>query len=139
MARGPWIFCGCLLIACSSSSDSGGGSPATGGASAMSGTGGSPSESEAGGDTWSNFAQTFFAKYCVSCHDGQAGINGDFRNLSDVTAHEADIRCGIATSVLHGCDQSRYPPRQFPIGTGPKPTDAERTRVVAWIDAGLPM
>jgi hypothetical protein len=30
-------------------------------------------------------------------------------------------------------------PKQFPIGTGPKPTDDERSAIVAWIDAGLPL
>lgn len=131
-----------FLAACSSSSDSGGGEPpsGTGGANGTGGasTTGGAASAEGGTDTWATFARAFFSTYCVSCHDGRASIKGDFHNLSDVMQHQADIRCGIAATVLSGCEQSQYPPRQFPIGTGPKPSDAERARIVAWIDAGLP-
>ena len=136
----PLVF---LLVGCSSSSDSTG-VPTTsagggGGASGAAGSAGTGATStEGGADTWSSFAEEFFAKYCVSCHDGGPNVKGDFRKMTDVQQHSPDIRCGIATSVLAGCAQSHYPPRQFPIGTGPKPTDAERERIVAWIDAGLP-
>jgi uncharacterized membrane protein len=124
-----------LLAACSSSDAPSGPSAGTGGSS------GAPSDS--GSDTWSSFAQGFFATYCVSCHDGTKTTNGspivgDFRNLADVMQHKTEIRCGVATSVVAGCEQSHWPPKQFPVGTGPKPTDEERSRVVAWIEAGLP-
>jgi len=53
----------------------------------------------------------------------------------------ATIRCGVASTVLSGCG-SFPPPEQFPItdakGTNPKPSTAERARIVAWIEAGTP-
>lgn len=94
---------------------------------------------DARSDTWTSFAEGFFTTYCVSCHDGShSGITGDFRQSTVVMQHKDDIRCGVATAVVQGCEQSRWPPKQFPVGSGPKPTDQERTRLVAWIDAGLP-
>jgi cytochrome c5 len=116
------------LVACSSTSE-----PGTGAATSTGGAGGSSADA-AGQDTWTNFGEAFFAKYCVSCHDGS--ITGDFRSYADVVTHQTDIRCGIATTSLSGCQNAKYPPRQFPIGSGPKPSDDERARVVAWIDAG---
>lgn len=86
-------------------------------------------------DTWDNYAQGFFAKYCVECH---ADAKRDYRTLADVTRDSALIRCGVAPTKLSGCG-SFPPPSQFPIdddaGTNPKPTDDERRRLVAWIDA----
>ncbi len=67
----------------------------------------------------------------------------DYRTLADVVKDKDTIRCGIATEqpAAWGCG-SFPPPRQFPIsddaGTNPKPTDAERSRIVDWIDAGCP-
>jgi len=52
-----------------------------------------------------------------------------------VTRDKAEIRCGVGTTVYAGC-ASFPPPRQFPIGNGAKPSDAERERLVAWIEAG---
>jgi hypothetical protein len=131
------VFAALALAACSSTDLPGEGAGTGGTGSHQPGTGGVTSE--AGGDTWANFAEGFFATYCVSCHDGtQSGIVGDFRKSADVTQHKDDIRCGVATTVVQGCEQSKWPPKQFPVGTGPKPTDHERTRLVAWIEAGVP-
>lgn len=92
------------------------------------------------GDTYANFAKGFFDMYCVSCHGPTTTDQArDFSTMTDITRDHAMIRCGVATKSLSGC--SAYPnisPTQFPIGSGPKPTDAERTRLVAWIDAGMP-
>lgn len=88
-------------------------------------------------DTWSTFAMGFFASYCTRCHAGPPGSTRDYRTMADVVRDQALIRCGVATTVLSGCG-SFPPPRQFPIGTGPHPSDAERDRLTAWIDAGLP-
>src|SRR5690349_9157569 len=130
------VLTGLTLAACSSSDLPGKGS-GTGGTGTQPGTEGATSD--AGKDTWASFAQAFFAKYCVSCHDGtKSGIVGDFRQSADVTQHKDDIRCGVATTVVQGCEQSKWPPKQFPVGTGPKPTDEERMRLVAWIEAGAP-
>jgi hypothetical protein len=92
--------------------------------------------------TWTGFARDFFQTYCVSCHfpAGEASLQ-DFNQYAVVQAYSATIRCGVAPDtgrLLPGCTGSPAP-TQFPIGTGPKPTDAERLQVVAWIDAGAPL
>jgi hypothetical protein len=85
-------------------------------------------------DTWTNFGQGFFATYCVDCHNVSPK---DFRLLSDVYAMAPAISCGVGTQVRAECPPFP-PPRQFPIGSGPHPTDPERDRLVAWIMAGAP-
>jgi hypothetical protein len=96
----------------------------------------SPDAGGDGGDTWASWAQGFFSTYCTSCH-GASDPSRDFRTIADVVRDQAIIRCGVAATVQPGCGSSPAP-KKFPIGTGPKPTDAERERVVAWIAAGLP-
>jgi hypothetical protein len=92
-----------------------------------------------GGDTWDSWAQGFFATYCVSCHSASDSTGRDFRSKSIVVANRLVIRCGVATVQDPGWACAPSPvARQFPIGNGPKPTDAERARVVAWITAGCP-
>lgn len=86
------------------------------------------------GDTWDTFGAGFFDAYCVACHDASPR---DFRSPEDVAANADAIRCGVATTALDGCGDWP-PPEQFPVGTGPQPTDDERDRIVAWIDAGQP-
>lgn len=91
--------------------------------------------------TWTNFAQSFFATYCVSCHNpnGQAAAQ-DFRSYDMVRANAATIRCGVspASHPASGCPSTPHA-GQFPIGSGPFPSDAERAEIVAWIDANTPM
>ncbi len=104
-----------------------------------------PGDAGADTDTWTNWASAdFFAVYCVSCHTPGAsgdpsGAHLDFTTYADVATNAAAIRCG--TSVAHdpswSCGASPAA-KQFPIGSGPKPTDDERNRLVAWIDAGYP-
>lgn len=111
-----------------------GGAGSDGGTSAASGTGGNGST-----DTWTSYAQGFFATYCVECHGASDPDGRDFTKLSVVQAQKAEIRCGVAPVVLSPCT-GFPPPKQFPIsnaaGTNPKPTDAERVRIILWIDAG---
>lgn len=96
-----------------------------------------------GGDTWASWDQGFFAKYCVECHAASDPQMRDYRSLANVAKERDTIRCGIATEqpMAWAC-ASFPPPRQFPIsdqaGTNPKPSDDERNRVIAWIDAGCP-
>ena len=85
------------------------------------------------GDTWASFAMEFFVTYCVECHSGGAR---DYTAIDDVMRDQATIRCGVSPYALAGCG-SFPPPSQFPVGGGPFPTDDERRRLVAWIDAGL--
>jgi hypothetical protein len=94
----------------------------------------------------------FFEKYCVECHnpgaegDPQTPKNAmlDFRTQADPVTNASTIRCGI---VPAGATQdpscAGFPPAgQFPIydakHCNTKPSDVERWRVVAWIDAGTP-
>ena len=85
-------------------------------------------------DTWVNFGESFMATYCVECHSG----NGkDFRRYSRVVVFAEASRCGVSPNLEDGCS-GFPPPAQFPVGSGPMPTDEERLRFVAWIDAGLP-
>lgn len=92
---------------------------------------------DAGGDTWANYAQAFAATYCVDCHAGPPS-GRDFRTIADVRRDATLIRCGVSTTVLVGCDTDSPSPRQFPIGSGPIPSDADRARFVAWLDSGAP-
>ena len=93
------------------------------------------------GDTWSSYAQSFFKTYCVECHNPTRDPMRDFTAITDVQRDSTTIRCGVASTLLSGCTGSPAP-AQFPIsdpsGTNPKPSDAERLRLVAWIEAGLP-
>jgi hypothetical protein len=108
-----------------------GGSPPTGGA------GGAPTE-----DSWEGWAKDFFVEYCTACHDDdhKGTMARDYHVLSNVMREKAEIACGVAKSnedwTKRGC--KGFPPAgQFPIGTK-KPTDAERDRLLRWIDAGTP-
>jgi hypothetical protein len=137
----------------------GGGSGAMGGTGGATGGGGSPgpdagSSGGAGGmsgatdaatssDTWESFARGFFASYCVACHDDdKKGVAArDYHQLANVMKERVEIACGLAPSqavwAQRGC--SGFPPaRQFPVGSLAKPGDAERERVLRWIDAGTP-
>jgi len=135
-----------LLIACSSSSDAGGGSSASGGA-AGSASGGSAGALATGGsagsigsDTWESYAKGFFASYCIECH-GAGNATRDYTTLADVMRDKDTIRCGVSSVLESGCS-GFPPPSQFPIDnathSNPKPGDDERARLVAWIEAGLP-
>ena len=94
-----------------------------------------------GGDTWTSWASGFFASYCVSCHSPTGSDPGpkDFTQYASVLANAPEIRCGVAVSQDAAWMCAAFPPpEQFPVGTGPKPTNAERDRLVAWIGAGAP-
>ena len=95
-------------------------------------------------DTWTGFARDFMARYCVPCHnDDMAGdLWRNYRLLSAVSAERTVIGCGLAKSTavrdLRACPSSAPPARQFPVGDGPNPTDAERDRMLRWIDGDMP-
>jgi hypothetical protein len=127
----------CLVLACSSD---GGGSGGAGGAGGAGGTGGAGGAmSDAASSTWSNFAQGFFTTYCTSCHHA-GNTNRDYTQFSQVQRDAMLIACGVwpGPAPYTGCGASPAP-NQFPIGSGPKPSADERTRLVEWIAAGLPM
>jgi hypothetical protein len=157
------ISCSALLIGCSSGGSGGGETSSAGTTGITSGTGtaagGSSGGSSggatttggtSGGDTWSSWASPdLFQPYCVSCHKpgGEGDPSGglDFTQFSDVSTNAALIRCGVAVSQDPSWNCGSIGPggssigrEQFPIGTGAKPSATDRTRLVAWIDAGLP-
>lgn len=90
------------------------------------------------GDTWSSYAMGFFQTYCVECHSGPPS-GRDFRSIDDVIRDGSIIRCGVtpASEPLSGCSGGPSA-GMFPVGDGPFPSDDERRRIVAWIDAGQP-
>jgi hypothetical protein len=90
-------------------------------------------------DTWTNYAVFFFQKYCVSCHNAQDPTGRDYTMKAVVAKDMAVMRCGVAAVQDPSWNCAPSPTaRQFPIGSGPKPSDSERARIVAWIDAGEP-
>jgi hypothetical protein len=134
----------CALAACDdSSADSEGGGG--GGASGDSGTppvpgsapdSGSSADSGSTGtaDTWASFASGFFQSYCVECH-GAGNTSRDYTLYEQVVRDAELIQCGVAVEKQDGCGDWP-PPQQFPIGTGAKPSDDERRRLVEWIGQG---
>jgi hypothetical protein len=123
-----------LLAACSSSPEPAGTVPDAAGDAAR------DAVLDAAHDTYSSYAHGFFQTYCERCHspggDGYRGGELDFTDYSGVVASMAEIRCGVAATRPDGC-VGFPPPQQFPIAP-PIPTDAERDRIVAWIDVGAP-
>lgn len=91
-------------------------------------------------DGWETFAKDFMAKYCVECH-AAASATRNYTTIDHVKRDLVKIKCGVASTKLAGCG-TFPPPKQFPIDnagkTNPKPTDAERARLVAWLEAGTP-
>lgn len=83
------------------------------------------------GETWVGFAKDFFATYCIGCHGGGAR---DFTKLPSVRDHAEQIRCRVSPDPLDGCDD----PTSMPPSNRLQPSDEERLRIVAWIEAGLP-
>src|ERR1019366_5850905 len=125
--------------ACSSSS-----TPGTNGSDASSagdtGSGGDDASEASGNDggvldTWQDWGQGFFTKYCVECHSVNDPAGLDFGVQAKVVANKNNIRCGVGVQQdpSWSCP-STIAANQFPIsdtaGTNPKPSAAERTRVV---------
>jgi hypothetical protein len=132
---------------CSSSSrqgtggeGNGDGAPATAAATEAGGDdAGGVTDGTSTSDTWENYAKTFFTTYCTSCHNPQDPTGRDYNIQADVLNDKAAMRCGVASSQdpTWNCGPSPVA-KQFPIGNGPKPSAAERARIVAWIEAGEP-
>lgn len=85
------------------------------------------------GDTFETFASGFLATYCTRCHGSArsgAARNGaptgyDWDVEASVRAHLDEIRAAVGVSFY------------MPLND-PKPTCAERQRLVRWIDAAAP-
>jgi hypothetical protein len=94
-------------------------------------------------DTWASWGLGFFTKYCVECHSANDSKGLNFGVHSVVTTNKDAIRCGVCVQQQASWGCAAVPAaKQFPIsdpaGTNPKPSDAERDRVVAWIGVGCP-
>jgi hypothetical protein len=136
-----------LLMGCSSGASPApagdGGSAASTAGDGDSGSGaadsGAATDGAAGPDTWTSYAAGFFKTYCTECHDAKDATGRDYTLQAKVEADKLPARCGVAVTQdpSWGCATSPVA-KQFPIGTGAKPSDAERTRIVAWITAGAP-
>jgi hypothetical protein len=88
-------------------------------------------------DTWASWGLGFFSTYCVECHNANDSKGLNFGSQTIVAANRDAIRCGVSVSQDPSWSCPSSPPaRQFPIGNGPKPSDADRDRVVDWITAG---
>jgi cytochrome c551/c552 len=132
--RCAWPVLVLFLLACSSTSNP----PPTG--SGARDAGASPaaaSDAVATADTWASYADGFFTKYCVSCHNVRDTTGRDYTVRANLAKDKASMRCGVAVTQDPSWNCGTLPlAKQFPIGSGPKPTDAERDRIVAWITAG---
>lgn len=134
MRLGLALVLALVAAACSSSSASSSGSGAQDAAPAW-----APDGPDT--DTWASWGAGFFTKYCVECHSANDPKGLDFGVLSTVVANKDLIRCGVCVQQQSswGCAASPTA-KQFPIsdsaGSNPKPSDADRDRVVDWIGAG---
>jgi hypothetical protein len=103
------------------------------------GGGGAGNDGGGGADTWTSYAAGFTKAYCTECHDPQDSTGRDYNLQAKVEAEKLVIRCGVAVTQDPTWNCAAWPPaKQFPVGSGPKPSDAERARIVAWISAGAP-
>lgn len=129
-----------VLAGCSSSDDSSAGSGGASGSGGTTASGGTAGSGGGGADTWTSYAKGFFETYCWECH-GPGDTKRDYSLYSVVVQEKDPIACGVATTKLASCG-SFPPPKQFPIdnagASNPKPSDAERERLIAWLEAGAP-
>lgn len=101
------------------------------------GTDGGPDSGPDSGpaDTYETFGMAFMTSYCVECHEAGSSVR-DYSTIDNIRRDMVGIRCGVTAEPLDDCS-GFPPPRQFPVGSGPMPSDDERGRLVAWVEAGL--
>jgi len=87
----------------------------------------------AGGDTWANYAQGFFAMYCTRCHSST--LSGDARNGAPV-GYDWDVESAVRARL--DVIRSAVGVGNFMPPSDPKPGCDERRRIVRWIDADAP-
>jgi hypothetical protein len=87
----------------------------------------------AGGDTWANYAQGFFAMYCTRCH--ASTLSGDARNGAPV-GYDWDVEAAVRARL--DFIRTAVGVGNFMPPTDPKPSCDERRRIVRWIDAAAP-
>lgn len=72
-------------------------------------------------DTWSNFAQNLLVTQCIACHDHTHRFNNSY---SSVNSNRTTIRRDISNGSMPRSPQAI--------------TASEKTRIIKWIDCGLP-
>jgi uncharacterized membrane protein len=85
------------------------------------------------GDTWTTYAQGFFAMWCTRCHSttlvggarNGAPVGYNWDDPASVRTHLSEIRNAVGVA-------------NFMPFNPPDPTCAERQRIVRWIDAAAP-
>ncbi len=89
-------------------------------------------------DYWEDWPQSvFFPTYCGSCHPAKTSSDSDWNVYEDVLDEYDHIYCGVGLDDVPECGD-HHEPGHLPQGTGPYPSDDERLRLVAWMDAGMP-
>lgn len=88
--------------------------------------------------TYESFGKPFMEKYCTSCH--ASTLTGDARQGAPLY-HDFDSKDGILAVADHvelkaasGPDATN---ELMPIGSGPKPTKAERAQLGEWLACEL--
>lgn len=94
-------------------------------------------------DWWEGWPQTtFFPTYCGACHPDEDGSAWDFSNYDHVAYEYDHIVCGVGLEDVEECyadsHEDPHEPTSLPRGSGPKPTAAERQRLVDWMRDGMP-
>ena len=87
----------------------------------------------AGGDTWANYAQGFFAGYCSRCH--ASTLTGAARNGAP-DGYDWDVEATVR--VLASQIRAAVGVDNFMPPAAPTPSCDERRRIVRWIDAATP-
>ena len=133
------LVCSFALVACSSGSSTSGSSSSADSGAADSGADQTSPEVGTSTDSWASYAAGFFTAYCTECHNSGDATGRDYTVQAIVLKDKAAMRCGVAITQDPSWNCAASPvAKQFPIGSGPKPSDADRNRIVAWISAGEP-
>ncbi len=86
-----------------------------------------------GGDTWTSFAQPFFAMWCTSCHSST--LTGGARNGAP-PGYDWDVPAAVrmySSFIRNAVGVDNFMPPGNPM-----PSCDDRRRMVRWIDAGMP-
>jgi|GEM_PF-2840120 len=92
------------------------------------------------GDVYSGWPSTyFFPTYCMRCHPSATSATGidNWLIYEHVVAEYDHIYCGVGLEMVPECGD-HHDPGHLPQAGGPMPTDEERLRLIAWMDAGMP-
>ncbi|MDX2033066.1 MAG: DUF1592 domain-containing protein [Blastocatellia bacterium] len=82
-------------------------------------------------DSFEKFAEPFLKQNCLRCHEGDAGMGGV--RVDQLDAKFEDRHIALWESVRERIEAGTMPPK----GAKPQPSDADRERMVKWIDEAL--